>query len=312
MADLPSQRTDSSSPPFTYVGADYFGPIMVKNKGKVEKRYGCLFTCLVTRAVHLEVSRSLDVDSFLLALRRLISRRGKMKEVFSDNGTNFRAGNRELRAALRQWNLSKIEDKLTQDNIQWHFLPPSSPHFGGAWERLVRSTKRAMEAVLGSRIVDDESLTTVLAEIEAVLNSRPLTHVSTCHEDLEALTPFHFLIGRASPNLPPGIFEVQDLSCRRRWRQAQTMCDHFWRRWRKEYLPTLSVRHKWKTEQRNLKTGDLVIVVQDNAPRSSWTLGRVVRPVPGTDGRVRAAEVRTSRGIYTRPVAKLCVLEESV
>ena len=276
---------------------------------KTEKRYGCIFTCMVTRAVHVEVAHSLDTDSFIMAVRRMIARRGRPKHIYSDNGTNLRGGERELKRCLRQWNQSKIADDLSQEDIEWSFNPPGSPHFGGAWERLIRSTKRALAVILGPRSVDDEMLLTVLTEVEAVMNGRPLTHVSTEPTDLEALTPNHFLIGRACPQLPPGVFTDGDLSSRRRWRHAQRLVDHFWQRWKKEYLPSLSTRQKWSQEQDNLRVGDLVLVTDDNLPRGRWPLARVMRTFPGRDSRVRVAEVKTATGVYTRPVARLCPLE---
>ena len=309
MADLPSARVDSTSPPFAAVGVDFFGPIMVKKDGREEKRYGCIFTCLSTRAVHLEVSHSLDTDSLIMCLRRMMARRGHPRVIYSDNGTAMRGAERELRGCLRRWNQSRIASAMLQENVEWRFSPPAAPHFGGAWERLVRSVKRALQITIGRQALTDESLLTFLTEVEALLNSRPLTHVSDDPEDFEALTPNHFLLGRASPNLPPGIFHDSDITSRKRWRHGQRLVDHFWQRWRREYLPSLTVRHKWKTEGREIKAGDLVLLVEDNLPRGVWPLGRVIRTIPGADGRVRAAEVKTATGQKTRPAVRLCVLD---
>ena len=309
MADLPASRVNQAGPPFSAVGLDFFGPIAVRRFRKTEKRYGCIFTCMATRSVHIEIAHSLDTDSFIMALRRMIARRGRPRQIFSDNGTNLKAGERELRACLREFNQTQITDAMTQEDIDWKFNPPASPHFGGVWERVVRSVKRALVAVIGHDAVTDEMLLTVMAEVEGLLNSRPLTHVSADPNDLQALTPNHFLIGRASPNLPPGIFDDSDLSRRRRWRHAQRVVDHFWKRWRREYLPELTVRRKWLQETRNLETGDLVLVAEDNEPRGHWPLARVVRPIAGLDGRVRSAEIKTISGTYVRPVARLCLLE---
>ena len=310
MAELPAGRVESTGPPFRRVGIDYFGPITVKKMRKSEKRYGCLVTCLATRAVHIEIAHSLDTDSLIMALRRMIARRGRPSQIYSDNGTNLKAGEKELRLCLQRLNQAQLADALTQEQVDWCFSPPASPHFGGSWERLVRSAKRALYAVIGDRAVTDEMLLTVMAEVEGLLNSRPLTHVSTDPNDYEALTPNHFLLGHASPNLPPGIFEDGDLCSRRRWRHTQRLVDHIWKRWRREYLPTLTVRQKWTGETRPLRTGDLVLIVEDDEPRGHWPLARVVRPIPGADGRVRAAEVKTAGGVYTRPTARLCLLEE--
>ena len=194
---------------------------------------------------------------------------------------------------------------------QWHFNPPSSPHFGGAWERLVQSAKRALKAVAGKQCVNDETLLTFMAEVESLLNGRPLTHVTSDYRDEEALTPNHFFLGRANPNFPPDVVTDKDLCSRKRRKHAQVMSQHFWKRWLREYLPALTERRKWRKDARNVSEGDLVLVVDENSPRGCWPLGRVTRVLPGDDGRVRAAEVRTKSGTYVRPVLarRNCELE---
>ena len=278
---------------------------------KTEKRYGVLFTCMTTRAVHLEIAHSLEADAYIMALRRMISRRGSPAHVYSDNGTNFVGAEKELREALEEWNKKNIADQLSQNGVQWHFNPPTSPHFGGAWERLVQSTKRVLKIIAGEQLVTDETLLTFFAEVESLLNSRPLTHLGGDCRDEEALTPNHFLLGRASLNLPPGIVVDRDLCGRKAWKHAQVMTEHFWRRWIREYLPSLTERQKWKREVRNIAVDDVVLVADENSPRGRWHVGRVVKTLPGTDGRVRTAEVKTKTGSYVRPVAKLCVLEQA-
>ena len=235
MASLPYDRL-SVAPPFSKVGVDFFGPLKVKHLRKQEKRYGCLFTCLVTRAVHLEVAFSLSTDSFIMCLRRFMARRGKPTVIYSDNGTNFVGANNELRECIDDWNQHKIGSVLSQEGIQWVFNPPAAPHMGGVWERLVRSCKKALNVVLQNQVLTDEVLQTAFAEVEWVVNSRPLTQVTSDLDDLEALTPNHFLIGRGSLNLPPGIFVDKEISSRKRWRQAQVIANHIWNRWLREYL----------------------------------------------------------------------------
>ena len=137
-----------------------------------------------------------------MAIRRMVARRGKPAHLWSDRGTNFVSANKEIRQAIKRWNQSQIEDQLCQEGIQWHFNPPASPHFGGAWERLVQSAKKSLNAIAARQRVTDETLLTFLTEVESLLNSRPLTHVSSDPQDEEALTPNHFLIGCASNNLP--------------------------------------------------------------------------------------------------------------
>ena len=272
MAELPESRFDDRRA-FSTVGVDYFGPLEVKKFRKTEKRYGVLFTCFATRAVHVELAHSMDTDSFLLALRRFIARRGKPVALHSDNGSNFVGGERELRESLEELEQSRIVDELSQRGIEWVFLPPGAPHMGGIWERLIGSMKRALRMVVGKSCLTDEVLHTVLIEVESMVNGRPLTYVSMDGRDLDPLTPNHLLLGCANANLSPGKFQEKEASSRRRWRQAQTLADHFWNRWRREYLPSLVARSKWQEDKRNAKVGDVVLMVEESAPRGFLALG---------------------------------------
>ena len=277
MANLPKERLTPENPPFTSVGVDYFGPLYVQQGRSHVKRYGCVFTCLTTRAVHIEITSSLDTDSFINALRRFISLRGNPSSVYSDNGSNFRAGEQELRTAIEDWNQRAICEFLRLKNISWKFNPTYGSHMGGVWERVIRSIRKILTALLGQQLVNEEMLRTLMAEVQGILNSRPLTPVSNDPKDLEPLTPNHLLLLRASPNLPPGVFAKEDTYCKRRWRQVQYMSDIFWKRWLKEYLPTLQLRQKWCN--------------------------------PHRDGYVRSAEVRTNTSTLLRPISKLCFLK---
>ena len=311
MADMPSERFDTSRP-FNTVGIDYLGPLTVRKFRKTEKRYVLLVTCLATRAVHLEVAQSLDTDSCIMALRRFMARRGRPARIFSDNGTNFVGGERELREAVQSLDQTRITDELSQSHIDWRFITPAASHMGGVWERLVSSVKRALKVVLGTQTVSDEVLSSALCEVEHVINSRPLTYVSSDTTDFRALTPNHALLGGSSPHLPPGVFDSGDLCTRKRWRHAQALASHFWKRWIKEYLPTLTVRKKWQRDTKNVGEGDLVLLVDPNAPRGSWPLARVTQVFPGSDGRVRSVEIKTAGGgVFRRPVVKIAVLEEN-
>ena len=211
----------------------------------------------------------------------------------------------ERRACLNRWNAKKIHDSMLQDGIEWHFNPPAAPHFGGIWERLVRSCKRAMKTVLRNQLLTDETLITVMSEVESLLNSCPLTNVSTDLGDQEALTPNHFLLGRANPNLPPDVFVDKEISSRKRWRQAQVLTAHIWKRWLREYVPALLERRKWTKAVRNLEKGELVLVVDPQSPRGLWPLGHVIRPIVSDDGVVRAAEVKTKSRTMVRRLQSL-------
>jgi hypothetical protein len=310
MADLPPQRLTPDKPPFAYTGLDFFGPLMTKLARKEFKRYGCLFTCLASRAVHLEMAYDLSTDSFLSAFSRFKERRGRPVEVISDNGTNFIGGERELRENLKAINQTAVEQWMVQREIRWKFIAARSPHWGGVWERLVKSTKQVMYSLLKGQTLTDELLQTTLCTVEGILNDRPLTKISTDPKDEQPLTPNMLLAGRRVESLPPGVFDKKDLYSRRYWRQMNYLADVFWRRWLAEYLPILQSRSKWATERENLEKGDLVLVSEDNIPRGQWPLGIVTEPIPGEDGLVRSAKIKFQGTVKTRPITKLCRLEE--
>ena len=195
MADLPRERPDEHVLPFTHTGVDYFGPFAVKFLRRALKRWCCLFTCLTTRAVHIEVAQSLDTESCLAAVTRFIARRGYPHTISSDNGANFLGAANELKSFMNEWEKPKIESDLAQKQIVWKFNPPGAPHFDGIWERLVQSCKKIMIAILDNRSLNDEVLSTTMCLVEQILNARALTSVSDDPEDLTALTPNHFLLG---------------------------------------------------------------------------------------------------------------------
>lgn len=289
---------------------DYFGPIEVKQKRSRVERYGVVFTCLNTRAIHLEVADSLDTSSCISALRRFLARRGQCKKILSDNGTNLVGANRELKSAIENWNINQIHDSMLQQNIDWQFNPPAASHFGGIWERMIRSVRQVLSGILRAQVVNDETLRTVLCEVEAILNDRPITKVPDGHGDLEALTPNHLLLLKRNPSLPPGCFDKQDLYSSRRWRQVQYLANLFWKRWVREYLPLLQERQKWLKTHRNFAVGDVVLVVDDRISRGSWPLGRIVETMPDRLGHVRRVRVKTQTNVLDRPIHKVCLLLE--
>ena len=311
MADLPSCQVTPNETPFTYVGIDYFGPFLVK-KGRTRfKRYGCIFTCLTMRAIHLEVSNTLDTDSFINALQRFVARRGRPVEFRSDNGTNFVGGLRELREAIREWNHDRIQDHLLQEDIKWTFNPPGASHMGGVWERQIRIVCSVLHGLLSHQTLDDEGLMTLFCLVEAIMNGRPITKLSDEPSDPRPLTPNHLLLLRSGPTLPPGVFTNKDLY-RRRWRQVQYLADVFWVRWMKEYLPTLQRRQKWLSPKRNMHVGDLVMILHENTPRNKWPLGLVTEAYQGGDGLVRSVQIKTQDGTLHWPTNKICVLETNL
>ena len=259
---LPRERFDEHVFPFTHTGVDYFGPFEIKSLRRTMKRWCCLFTCLTTRAVHIEVAQSLDTELCLDAVTRFIARRSYPNTIISDNRTNFVGAANELKTFMNEWDKAKIGSDLAQKKIVWKFNPPGAPHFGGIWERLVQSCKKIMIAILDNRRLTDELLSTTMCLVEQTLNARPLTAVSDDPEYLTALTPNHFLLGRENASAPfmPSSERYYDL--RKSSKTAQVFAKMIWKRWNREYLPQRNQKSKWSKERvRNLKEGELVWLV---------------------------------------------------
>ncbi|XP_053691312.1 uncharacterized protein LOC128739837 [Sabethes cyaneus] len=309
MAPLPKVRLTPYVRPFTYVGVDYFGPVLVKVGRSNVKRWIALFTCLTIRAVHLEVVHSLSKESCVMAIRRFVSRRGAPAEIFSDNGTNFHGANNQLKREIENRN-DYLASTFTNTTTRWSFIPPGAPHMGGAWERMVRSMKTAIGTILDAqRRPDDEVLETVIIEAEAMVNTRPLTYIPIESADQEALTPNHFIFGcsdgvKQVPVLPTDYRTTLNSG----WKLAKHLSDGIWKRWIQEYLPVISRRSKWFEDVKEIAEGSLVLIV-DGAVRNQWTRGRVVKVIHGKDGRVRQAWVKTTNGVIRRPVVKLALLD---
>ena len=233
--------------------------------------------------------------------------------MHSDCGSNFKGTVNELQDVIEALDKNKIKSFATSKGIEWEFNPPSAPHMGGVWERLVRSVKEVLTALLQDKVLTDPQLATLLTEVESILNNRPLTHVSTNSEDLEALTPNHLLLGLHKQWGRIVDVDAKDVTSRRHWRQVQALSDLFWERWLKEYLPEQTKRVKWREHTPNLQEGELVVLSDDlSKKKGKWCLARIQRTLPGDDGVVRTVEVRTKDGLYTRPVSKLYRLEENV
>lgn len=215
---------------------------------------------------------------------------------------------------------------MKQREIEWKFQPPYASHFGGVWEREIRSIRNVLYALMNEQRLKltDERLNTLFCEIENILNSRPLTEASRSPDDLEPLTPNHLLLMNVGVTFPPGLFNEEDLYTNRRWKQVQYLADLFWLRWRKEYLPLLQIRQKWFTDRPSLNVGDLVLLTDQLLPRNQWSTGRVVEIKMGRGGRVRSAMVLVAKykgmnkgipiastTIVEKPIVKLILLKSS-
>ncbi|KAL6418144.1 hypothetical protein ACFW04_012024 [Cataglyphis niger] len=264
-------------------------------------------------AVHLEVVSDYSADAFLAALRRFTARRGLCRSLQSDCGTNFVGADAQLRAFFTASNPAqrRIADQLANDRIQWRFNPPSAPHFGGLWEAAVKSLKHHLRRVLGESTLTYEEMSTLLAQIEACMNSRPLQALSDDPDDLAALTPGHFLVGTALNALPEPCLVDAPIGRHSRWQLLQKMRDHFWDRWSREYLHSLFQRPKWWASNKEIRIGRLCLIRSDNTPPTRWPLARIIATQPGEDGQVRVVTVRTATSELTRPIVKIVLLPES-
>lgn len=314
MGDLPPERLHPGYP-FIHCGVDYAGPVLILNRkgkgAKTVKAYICLFVCFTTRAVHLELVSDLTTDAYCLALKRFISRRSKPSIIYSDNGKCFVGLMNEFTKFLSNCS-GDIVDYATSQNITFKFIPPYAPHFGGLWEAGVKSCKYHLRRVLGNAHLTFEELSTSLAQIEAVMNSRPLTPLSSHPHDLSPLCPAHFLVGR--PLTAPVCADLQErqLSSLTRYQRVEQIRQHFWNRWSKEYVSEMQTRTKWKSNHSDLKLNTLVVIKDTNSPPLKWTLGRVTSVLPGQDGVSRVAEIRTATGTIKRAFSKICPLPVEV
>ena len=314
------QARSRPAPTFSQVGVDFAGPISLKlghtRKPVIVKAYIGLFVCPVTKAVHIELVSDLSTDAFLAAFRRFVARWGYPTDVHSDNGTNFIGAKRELvdiyTLLRRKDSQESLCQYFSQNHVRWHFIPGRAPHFGGLWEAALKSAKILLRKILGTQTLTVKEYASVLSDVEATLNSRPLCVLNSLPEDgMEVLTPGHFLIGRPLTAPPQQPMEELQLSAQKRWNLCQKLHHEFWHRWQQEYLHTLQKRNNWSDPQRNLMIGDVVLIKDQDLFVRTWPLALVTDIHPGTDGRVRAVTLKTSKGYYTRLSVKVVLLLEN-
>lgn len=311
---LPEPRT-SPARPFSTVGVDYCGPVMLKpphRKSACQKAYIAIFVCFFSKAVHIEIVEDLSTPAFMACFRRFVSRRGIPVEVYSDNGLNFKGASRELRELYAFLNDDSFQAEVHEDGfkrgITWHFIPPRAPNFGGLWEAAVKSAKRTLSKVLGSRSLSFQEMATVLVQIEAQMNSRPLTPLSDDPRELDVLTPGHFLIGQPLLALPDVDHYEMPSNRLKGYEQLQQLVQHHWRRWRNEYLSEIHNVSQRVPRGERMRIGQMVILKEHEKITNEWYLGRIVDVHPGKDGVVRVVSLKTAKGVYKRPTSKICLL----
>lgn len=309
MGELPEARSNPSRP-FYHTGVDYTGYVDVKSsKGrgiKTFKGYIAVFVCMVTKAVHLELVSDLTSAAFLAALKRMAARRGIPGHIYSDNGTNFVGANRIIQQEiidLKSIISTEFLSDISEMNIAWHSNAPLWASAGGLWEAAVKSLKYHLRRVIGEQKLTFEEFSTLLTQLEACLNSRPLCAITEDPDDINYLTPSHFLA--SGPVL--SIIETERDE-RTRWYLTQKIFQDVWKRWRLEYLTQLSTRSKWQQSNSNIKLEDIVIIHDANLPAGKWALGRVIDLHPGKEGLVRVVSVKTKNGVIKRPITKLSIL----
>lgn len=316
MGQLPESRTTLEFP-FLHCSVDYAGPVMIANrKGRgcqLVKSYLCIFVCLATKAVHLELVTDLTKEGYMAALNRFVARRGKPQSITSDNGTNFVGTCNELHRFLQDAQIqTQIGSEVAQEGINFLFIPSYTPHFNGMAEAAVRSTKHHLRRLLQLTHFTYEEMHTCLTQIEAILNSRPITALNSDPSDFTPLTPAHFLIGRSLVSVPhPQVTEK--ITSLERYKRIEFIKQHFWTRFSNEYVTTLQQKTKWPTASSELKLGSLVLIRDKALPPLRWALGRCIAVYPGTRDQVaRVADLRIKGGaIIRRAFNNICPLPES-
>ena len=317
---LPRFRLENAHP-FTACGVDFTGALYYKNNtSNTNKAYVTLFTCAVTRAIHLELVTDMTSDTFLRAFRRFAARRSLPSHMISDNQTTFIAAAEEIQNLLQTVSVS---DYMTTKNIQWTFIPKRAPWFGGFYERLIGITKTTLKKTLGRALLTLDELVTVLTEVEAVVNDRPMTYLTSDSDNLDPLTPSHLLNGRRITTLPSYEYSIDQLNdpdfgvtnttLQKRANRLNVIIQQCWRRWKMEYLPALRESHTYSAKRANttsdIRVGDVVLVHSDIEKRVNWPLAVVTELKTGADGFVRSASIRTKHGLSNRPITKLYPLE---
>lgn len=308
MGDLPAERLTIAAP-FTFCGVDHFGPIYLqKFEGRCKstiKCYAAIFVCMTTRMVHIELCSDLTTERFIQALSRMASIYGVPERMFSDNGRTFVGAENELKNIAASWQTTEMRDFLTKNNVQWKFICPKSPFRGGLWEASVKSAKYHLSRIIGNQRFTFERYQTILYQVAAIMNSRPLTPLSNDPLDLNYLTPAHAHKGNRV--IRPLCRNLSDMTTNKikQSHLIEKIHQDFWTSWRKDYLSTLQTRYKWNSVQENLKVGDFVIVKENNLPPNAWCVARIIETFPGKDNLVRTVKIRTAKTDLIRPVQNL-------
>ena len=339
MGNLPACRITVPKFPFEHTGVDLFGAYGVAVGRSVSKRWGVLFICMATRACHIEIVPDLSTDSFIQCFFRFLARRGMCcKCLYSDQGTNFKGAEAEFKKLMRRCNIvgnarnyanelnSLDRDRISQCMLRkcvdvcWHFNTPKNPHAGGGWKRGIKSVKFILAAILHNglnglpalktRTPSDFELLSIMCEIEAALNCRPITKLNSSVEDWQALTPMSLLTGNLHPASPITEFMKCDMY-RRSYKYVVAVSEQFYARWLTMYLPWLQIRHRWHDRKPNVNVGDLVLLLESRSEsRRDYPKAIVIRVFPDAHGNVRNVELKLADGrAFTRDIRSIVHLK---
>ena len=317
---IPIERATEADA-FQISGVDFAGPLYIKDTNGFSKAYICLFTCAVTRAIHLELVSSLTTEDFLMALRRFFSRRRVSSIIYSDNGKTFKKAAKQLQSLVTAQRLAFY---LAEHRVEWRFIPNRAPWWGGFYERLVRSVKDLLKRSLGRASLTFDQMMTLTTEIEGIVNSRPLYYSSNDHNEPQAITPKHFLIGEIhNTNQDPSLStSSSNLSTKealtRKEKYRKSLLQIAWKQWRENYLLDLKrFAMQIPRKSRPINKGDIVLIRDTNQPRLFWKHGLVQKLIKGRSGKVKMVDLKTATGYTNRPIECLyptelnCIKEEN-
>ncbi|XP_062538203.1 uncharacterized protein LOC134206491 [Armigeres subalbatus] len=315
MAPLPTNRVTATKV-FEITGLDYCGPFFVRTlagRGASVKVWVAVYVCFAVKAVVLDIVVGLSTASCVNSLRRFVSRVGRVRTIHCDNSITFVGASREVKE-LRQVLVNQLKGtawttECLERGIEFQFIPPRAPHFGGLWEAAVKSFKRIIQKIIGVSTHHYDDMRTLVAQAECIMNSRPLTPLSNDPQDLYVLTPGHFILGESIYQLPEPDFSQVPTNRLNHFQATQRTIADLWKRWSKEYIGLLHQRPaKWRKTPTEFRVGTMVLIKNDNVPSKQWPLGRVVATYPGKDNIVRVVDVRTQLGVRRRATSELCVL----
>ena len=310
MGQMPSLRVAAGFPPFSNTTIDMFGPLHIKlNRKTLKEAQVVIFTCMTTRAVHLELVNDKTSDAFLMAFRRFASLRGHPSVCWSDRGTNFVGAQGYLKEIMQSWNIPKIQSVLSEDfccDFKWQWNIPHASHQNGVVETLIKSVRQSLNATCKNQAFTEEQWRTFLSETNYIINGRPLYPSSNDIWESPPITPNDILIGHHLPLPQPE--PEERINPRHLLRSTQDRVNEFWKCWMRYFAPNLLPRNKWFRTRENVHVDDLVLELDQNHKRSQWKLARIIVTYPGKDGLVRKARIKTQDGEYDRPIHKLCLL----